>query len=195
MFLTNQNLNVKIFHFKDFVKELHILCICFVTFVVLIWCYLGECSFPIYFYLWFFFFCIEFVNVKVGWMLVENNGVSMMDGNCKKSHMNIILSPPNGNMLDFNFYNFKCIVVNIVQPTIDISSTIINWMSNQLSSIVLDLFIIVFLSIDKPNTEWIVVPLINKTSIAMYVAMFYHTSLHHQSPFGHLDLSSALWWF
>jgi hypothetical protein len=26
-----------------------------------------------------------------------------MGGNCKKSFMNIILSPPNGNMVDFNF--------------------------------------------------------------------------------------------
>jgi hypothetical protein len=72
------------------------------------------------------FFCIEFVNVKVGWMLVENNGVSMINGNCKKSPMNIILNPPNGSMLDFNFCNFKCIVVNIVQLAIDISLIIIN---------------------------------------------------------------------
>ncbi len=72
------------------------------------------------------FFCIEFVNIKVGWMLVENNGVSMMGGNCKKSPMNIILSLPNGNMLDFSFCNFKCILASIVQPTIDISSIIIN---------------------------------------------------------------------
>jgi hypothetical protein len=72
------------------------------------------------------FFFIEFVNVKVGWMLVENNGVSMMGGNCKKSLMNIILYPPNGNMLDFNFCNFKCIVRSIVQLAIDISLTIIN---------------------------------------------------------------------
>ncbi len=72
------------------------------------------------------FFCIEFVNVKVGWMLVENNSVSVMGGNCKKSPMNFILNPPNGNMLYFYFCNFKCIVVSIVQLTIDISSTIIN---------------------------------------------------------------------
>jgi len=72
------------------------------------------------------FFYIKFVNIKVGWMLVENNGVSMMNGNCKKSPMNIILNPPNRSMLDFNFCNFKCIVASIIQPTIDISSTIIN---------------------------------------------------------------------
>jgi hypothetical protein len=66
------------------------------------------------------------VNIKVGWMLVENNDVSLMGGNYKKYPINIILSPPFGNLLDFNFYNFKCIVANIIQPTIDISSIIIN---------------------------------------------------------------------
>ncbi len=59
-------------------------------------------------------------------MLIENNGVSMMGGNCKKFPMNIILNISNGNMLDFSFCNFKCIVTSIVQPTIDISSTIVN---------------------------------------------------------------------
>jgi hypothetical protein len=72
------------------------------------------------------FFCIQFVNVKVGWMLVENNGVLVMGGNYKKSPTNIILSLPNGNMLDFNFCNFKCILASIIQPTIDISLIIIN---------------------------------------------------------------------
>jgi hypothetical protein len=59
-------------------------------------------------------------------MLVENNGVLMMGGNRKKSPMNIVSSSPNGNMLDINFHNIKCIVVDIIQPTLDISSTIIN---------------------------------------------------------------------
>ncbi len=72
------------------------------------------------------FFCFKFVNVKVVWMLVENNGVLMMGGNCKFFFTNIILSPPNGNILDFKLFNFKCIVMNIRQPTIHISSTIIN---------------------------------------------------------------------
>jgi hypothetical protein len=36
MFLTNLNLNLKLFHFEDFVKELHTLCLCSITFVVLI---------------------------------------------------------------------------------------------------------------------------------------------------------------
>ncbi len=60
------------------------------------------------------FFCIEFVNVKVGWMVVENNGMSMISGNCKKSPMNIILNLPNGSVLDFNFCNFECILVSIL---------------------------------------------------------------------------------
>ncbi len=110
-------------------------------------------------------------------MFIENNGKLMMGGNCKKSPMNIILNPPNGNMLDLNFCKFKCIVVSIVQPTINISLTVINWMLNQLPSIVLDLFIIIFLSIDKPSKEWIVVPLINKTTFAVYVVMCNLSSL------------------
>ncbi len=110
-------------------------------------------------------------------MFIENNGVLVMGGNCKKSPMNIILNPPSGNLLDFNFCKFKCIVVNIVQPTIDVSLTIINWKLNQLSSNVLDLFIIVFLSIDKPGREWIVVSLINKTTFAMYVVICNFSSL------------------
>ncbi len=44
-------------------------------------------------------------------------------------------------------------------------------MLDQLSDIVLDLFIIVFLSIDKPSKEWIVVPPINKTTFVVYVVM------------------------
>jgi hypothetical protein len=59
-------------------------------------------------------------------MLVENNGVLAMGGNCKKSPMNIILNRPNGNMLDFYFCNFKCIIASIVQLAIDISLIIIN---------------------------------------------------------------------
>jgi len=33
-------------------------------------------------------------------MFVENNGVPMMGGNCKKSLMNIMLSLLNGSMFD-----------------------------------------------------------------------------------------------
>ncbi len=104
-------------------------------------------------------------------MLVENNDVSVMGGNCKKYPMNIILSSSNGIMLHPNFCNFKCIVASIIQPTIDISLVIINWMLDQLSNIVFNLFIIVFLSIDIPSKEWIVVPPINIVTIVMNVVM------------------------
>ncbi len=94
-----------------------------------------------------------------------------MGGNCKKPPMNIILNPPNGNMLNFIFCNLKCIVSSIVQLTIDISLTIINSMSGQQYGIVLDLFIMVFLSIDKPCKEWTVIPPINKATFVVYVVM------------------------
>jgi hypothetical protein len=42
-------------------------------------------------------------------------------------------------------------------------------MLHQLSSIIL--FIIIFLTIDKPSKEWIIVPPINKVEFAMYVVM------------------------
>ncbi len=44
-------------------------------------------------------------------------------------------------------------------------------MLDHLSGIVLDLFIVTFISIDKLNKEWIVVSPINKTKFAMYVVM------------------------
>jgi hypothetical protein len=69
-----------------------------------------------------------------------------------------MLNVPNANMFDFDFCNFKCIITSMVQPIIDILSTIIIWISNQLSNIILDFFIIIFLSIDKMNKGWIVVP-------------------------------------
>jgi len=77
---------------------------------------------------------------KIGWMFVENNGVLMMGGNCKNIPINIMLNLPNGNMFDFYFCNFKCIITSMAQPTIDILLTIIIWISNQLSNIILDLF-------------------------------------------------------
>jgi hypothetical protein len=72
------------------------------------------------------FFSVNFVNVKIDYMFVEYNGVSLIGGNCKKSPMNIMLIPPNGKMLDFNFCNFKCIMASKVQPTMDISSIMMN---------------------------------------------------------------------
>jgi len=50
-------------------------------------------------------------------------------------------------------------------------------MLDHLFNIVLDLFIIVFLLIDKPSKEWIVVPPINKAAFAMYVIMCNLSSL------------------
>jgi len=44
-------------------------------------------------------------------------------------------------------------------------------MLDQQYGIVLDWFIIVFLSIDKPNKEWIVIPPINKATFVVYVVM------------------------
>jgi hypothetical protein len=37
------------------------------------------------------FFLVDFVNIKIGWMFVEYNGVLMIDENCKESPMNIML--------------------------------------------------------------------------------------------------------
>ncbi len=65
------------------------------------------------------FFCVIFVNAKVGWTFFEYNDVLVMGGNCKKSSINIMFISPNGNMLDFNFCNFNCIVTNMLQVTID----------------------------------------------------------------------------
>jgi hypothetical protein len=59
-------------------------------------------------------------------MFVEYNGVSLINGNCKKSFLNIMLIPSNGKMLDFIFYNFKCIVASKVQLTMDILSIMMN---------------------------------------------------------------------
>jgi predicted ester cyclase len=66
-------------------------------------------------------------------MFVEYNGVSLIGGNCKKSLMNIMLIPPNGKRLDFNFYSFKCIVASRVQHAIDISSIMMNWILGHMS--------------------------------------------------------------
>jgi len=59
-------------------------------------------------------------------MVVEYNGVSLINGNCKKFAMNIMLIPSNGKMLHFIFYNFKCIVASKVQLTMDILLIMMN---------------------------------------------------------------------
>jgi len=66
------------------------------------------------------------MNAKVGWIFVEYNGVWVIGGNCKKSPMNIMFISSNDNILDFDFCNFKCIVTNTLQLTIEISSIIMN---------------------------------------------------------------------
>ncbi len=72
------------------------------------------------------FFYVNFVNVKIDYVFVEYNGVSLIAGNCKKSPMNIMFIPPNGKMLYFNFCNFKCIMESKMQPIMDISSIMMN---------------------------------------------------------------------
>jgi hypothetical protein len=51
-------------------------------------------------------------------MLIVYKGVSFIGGNYLKSHENIIFNPPKGWSDD----NLRCIFVNMVQATIEISS-------------------------------------------------------------------------
>jgi len=78
------------------------------------------------------------MNAKVGWIFVEYNSVSMIGENCKKSPMNIMFISLNDNILDFDFCNFKCIVANMLQLTIEISSIIMNSIVDQISTIAFD---------------------------------------------------------
>lgn len=80
--------------------------------------------------------------------------------------MNIMLIPLNGKKLYFNFCNFRYIVANKVQPTIDISSIMMNWILGHTSMIVFGLVIVVCLSIDNLNKIYIVVPFINIVTFA-----------------------------
>ncbi len=66
------------------------------------------------------------MNAKVGWIFIEYNGVLVIRGNSKKLPMNIMLIPPNGNILDFSLYDFRCIITSMLQPNIEISSIITN---------------------------------------------------------------------
>jgi hypothetical protein len=74
---------------------------------------------------------------------------------------------PNGKMLYFNFYGFKCIVVSKLQVTMD-SSIMMNWIFGHMFMIELSLLIILCLLINNPNKKCIVVPFINKATFAMY---------------------------
>jgi hypothetical protein len=58
-----------------------------------------------------------------------------------------------------------------MQPTIDISPIMINWILGHMSMIVLGLVTVMCLSIDNPNNECIVVPFINNVAFAMYVVL------------------------
>jgi hypothetical protein len=87
----------------------------------------------------------------------------VMGGNCKKYPINIMFIPPNDNMLNFNFCNFKCIVTSMLQLTIEISSIIIYLIVGQMS-IEFDLLTMTILSMDKPNKEWIIIPPINNAA-------------------------------
>ncbi len=59
-------------------------------------------------------------------------------------------------------------------------------MLHQLSSIIL--FIIIFLVIDKPSKEWIIVPPINKVEFAMYVVMRNLSSLFDFKKYSKITL-------
>jgi hypothetical protein len=111
------------------------------------------------------------MNAKVGCTCVKYNGVSFIGGNCKKPPVNIMFIPPNSNILNFNFCNFKCIVTSMLQPTIEISSIIINLVVGQISTIEFNLFTMACLLMDKPDNEWIADPPINNVAFAMYVVM------------------------
>jgi hypothetical protein len=75
------------------------------------------------------------MNSKVDYIFVKYKGVSFIGGNCKKLLMNTMFIPPNGNILDFIFCNFKCIVTSMLQSTIEISSLIINSIVGQIFTI------------------------------------------------------------
>ncbi len=85
--------------------------------------------------------------------------------------MNIMLIPPNCNMLNFYFCNFKCILSCMLQLTIEISSIIMKSIVGQMFIIELDLLTMASLSMDKPNKEWIVVPPTNNVAFALYATM------------------------
>jgi hypothetical protein len=97
-------------------------------------------------------------------MFVEYNGVSLIREIYQISPMNIMLIAPNGEMLDF-----KCIVVSKLQPTMDNSSIMMNWIFFHMFMIELGLLVVVCLLINNPNKVYIVVPFIKKATFAMYV--------------------------
>jgi hypothetical protein len=111
------------------------------------------------------------MNAKVNWIFVEYNGVSMIGGNCKKLPMNIMFISRNDNILDFDFCNFKCIVANMLQLTIEISSIIMNSIMGHISIIEFFKLTVAYLLVDKPNKKWIVISRASKVVLAIYGVM------------------------
>jgi hypothetical protein len=104
-------------------------------------------------------------------MFIQYHDVSLIGKTCKKYTMNIMLIPSNGKTLYFNLCNFKCIMANKVQPTINILLIMMNWMLGHTSMIELGLFVLVCLLIDNPNKKWIVVPFINRFAFEMFIVI------------------------
>lgn len=73
------------------------------------------------------FFLVCFVNENTSCTFVEYKGRSLTSGNCQKTLLNIIFKPLKGKMFAFNVCSFRSMPMNILQPTIDISS-IIKWL-------------------------------------------------------------------
>jgi hypothetical protein len=65
--------------------------------------------------------------------------------------MNVMFILPNVKMLDFDFYSFECIIASQVQPIIDISSIMKNWVFGHMFIIEVGLFTLMCLSNDNPN--------------------------------------------
>ncbi len=104
--LSNSKFEMIFFSIIIFLKPVHIEQLCFVTFVLLIWCYHGECNSFKIFFLWFW---VNLANEKVGWMFVEHNDVSRMGENWRKSSMNIIFTSQIGKMLIWFFVISKAV--------------------------------------------------------------------------------------
>ena len=54
--------------------------------------------------------------MKLSWMFMEYNGISLMDGNCIKSPLKNVLTFLNGSIFDFNFYSLNYRVASIEHP-------------------------------------------------------------------------------
>ncbi len=121
------------------------------------------------------------MNVKAGWMLFEYNGVSLMGGNCKKSFINNMFTPPNVNMLLLNFCNFRCVVPNMLQPTIEISSTMMNSIVGQMFVTKFGLLTMTCLSINKLSKKWIIVPPTDNATLicGIYIYMQCEVFVHY----------------